>query len=211
MKPLRFSQFWQRLAGFAAKGTFPFRGAEIGVNVQKEAHTSSKENASNCQNRYPSPSRWFDRSFPVGPSWFRRGIAEHRGIFPIVIAYQAVKTRSLAQGKTPNNIRGEKRCIRNFRSLRSCRSWDFRLAAKAQTLNALPLVVRLGALQATLFKKASVLLALQSAQVPVRWQTTSVTSELNCGHLPAWNSKQEAAWPWVGRLLCVEATCSRKS
>jgi hypothetical protein len=95
-----------------------------------------------------------------------------------VIAYQAVKTLFVSQGSTHNKNRGTSKC-KNHSSL-SRPLWVWPHVAKAQILNAQPLVALLAVWQAILSTKAIALSVLPSAQPLALCRTTS-TSDF-CPH-----------------------------
>ena len=176
---------WQSLAGFGFVFRNLFRDRSVACKVMSAALQPRTRCATNCQNRYPSPSRRSDQNTLVGPtchSWFRRSIAGFPSILRVVIAYQARKGLLKLRSNKLHNFRGKTRCKRNSHSHLSPRFLDCRPVRKAQTSSAPRLAAWRAVLLAMPLTKEAASKAVFLARQLVHWQTTSV-SKLHTGRV----------------------------
>ena len=204
---------WQSLAGFGRAVPNLFREDLMPCSVSLEAFPSRTRCASNCQNRYPSPSRRSDQNTLVGPtcySAFRRSLAGFSHVLRIVIAYQARNGLLNVRSDKLHNLRGKTKCKRNSHSPLSPRSLDCRLVRKAQTWNAPLLAVWQAVLSATSSTKAAASKAASLVLQLAPWRTTSTSKNYTGGAAPA---RQVTTQGYSGStrmaLFAVRASCAR--
>lgn len=181
---------WQSLAGFGCADPNLFRDALMPCRVSLEAFPSRTRCASNCQNRYPSPSRRSDQNTLVGPtchSGFRRSLAGFSPVLNDVIAYQVANGLLKVRSDKLHNIRGNTRCKRNSHSFSSPRFSDCRLVLRALTSSALRSAGLRAALLAMPSAKAAASKAASWALRLVPWRTTSTSKLYTGGSDPARN------------------------
>ncbi len=167
---------WRRTAGFATPARFRFGSTERAGMLIPEASQTRTRHVSNCQNRYPSPSRGSDQNSLIGPARFRifqRGFAGFSTDLNDVIAYQPENCLLTLRGKKFHNIRGKSSCIRQTQSQRSPLFSRSRPAIRVQTSNAPLLAALPGVSWQTPLTKANAFRAHFSVVSQARFPTTS--------------------------------------
>ena len=167
---------WRIAAGLGGARPNLFRGADSGCSLFDEALLSRTRCVSNCQNRYPSPSRGSGQKFLTGPACScasQRGTARFRRKTATVIAYQPGFRCLETRGSKPHHFRGNTRCKTNLNSYLSLPLLEFRPVAKARTWSAQPSEASQDAWLVISWTKEAVSKALFWVPVPGHCRTTS--------------------------------------
>lgn len=149
---------------------------EIHGNLNHEALPSITRSASNCQNRYPSPSGWSGPNPRVRPSYpflFERPVADDGCLTQISLVEPHSCNVFVSQGHGALQIRGKQTCRRDFLSLWRLRFWVWRVATPGAISNARSSAERSDAPQVKSTKMASASPEQLSAQRLALSQTTS--------------------------------------
>lgn len=153
-----------------------FAVREIRCTVASEALPSITRSASNCQNRYPSPSGWSGPKPRVRPSYpllFERPVADDHCLTQISLVEPHPCNVIVRKGHGALLSRGKKTCRRNYISLWRLRFWVLRVATPEVISNARLSAERLDAPRVKSTKMASASPARRLAQRPAPSQTIS--------------------------------------
>ena len=215
-----FPAKWQNTAGFGGSvgsryAARPWLCTDVG-----EALLPRTQYASNCQNRYPSPSRRSGQYPLIGPTCstaIRQSFACFCSRTAVVIAYQRRNGLLEARSSKLHNFRGNTRCKRNSQLRLLSRSLVCRPVVKAQTWSARPSAGSPAAWSVTSSAKEAALRAVSLAQDLALWPTTS-TCKTHPGTSRSRNTTKgcpSASWTALFVALALgphkELTCSRKS
>ena len=204
----------QRSANFSRTFRILFEVSRLSPIFRHETGALDMRFVSNSENRYPSPSMWpapSPRSRPHNGVLRWRTVAESVAEVDISLAVAPRGTVSLLQGQNALQLRGNRKCRKNYPSLLSRPSLGCRHAIAAATLSA-PWSARPSAVPSVKYiRMANALPVPRLAVRRAHWRTTSDHTPLGAQKPIEGLTRHDAGRPFFvadpdlkvgGRALC---------